>query len=243
MIVANKKMLADTKKTGTKKREKAGKDDILEYGAFDLFKVLDIDGDGRITRKEYNAGFDIIDTDRNGFLSKIEFGMASAAPFNLLDQDGNGQLSRKEFKAGFALFDIHGEGFITKEEFNGHLDLFKFLDDGGRISRDECCISRKEYNAGFDKIDADRKGFVTREEFGMSSAAPFNLLDQDGDGQICLKEWKAGGWVGGWVSGWVGGAGRWVDGCGWVICFRNVWRQGMQAVIFLETIQNISSRL
>jgi len=117
MIVANKKMLADTKKTGTKKREKAGKDDILEYGAFDLFKVLDIDGDGRITRKEYNAGFDIIDTDRNGFLSKIEFGMSSAAPFNLLDQDRDGQLSRKEFKLGFDLFDIHGEGFITKEEW------------------------------------------------------------------------------------------------------------------------------
>lgn len=132
MLVANKKILADTKKTGTKKREKTGKDDILEYGAFDLFKVLDIDGDGRITRKEYNAGFDIIDTDRNGFLSKNEFGMSSAAPFNLLDQDGNGQLSRKEFKAGFDLLDIHGEGFITKEEFNGHIDLFKFLDDEGR---------------------------------------------------------------------------------------------------------------
>jgi hypothetical protein len=55
-----------------------------------VFKMLDADGDGKITRKEFIAGFNILDTDNDGYITKDEFNCASRAAFDLLDKDGDG---------------------------------------------------------------------------------------------------------------------------------------------------------
>jgi hypothetical protein len=47
-------------------------------------------GDGKITREEYNAGFDTMDLNKNRTLSKEEF---TCAIFSMLGTDGNGTLS------------------------------------------------------------------------------------------------------------------------------------------------------
>ena len=56
------------------------------------------------------------------------------------------------------------------------MDTFTALD----ADRDDR-ITLKEYNAGFDILDADKNDLVTRKEFDMSSAAPFDVIDKDGD--------------------------------------------------------------
>ena len=50
----------------------------------------------------------------------------------------------------------------------------------------------KEYNDDFDILGKDRNGSLTRQKFGMSSGAPFNVLDKDGDNHLSRKEWEAG---------------------------------------------------
>ena len=65
--------------------------------------VLDSDGDGRITKHEYLLGFDLLDKDRNGFDTREEFGLASAAIFNFLDRNGNNRATKMEYTAGIPL--------------------------------------------------------------------------------------------------------------------------------------------
>ena len=55
-------------------------------------------GDGKLARDENNQGFDAIDADKDGFLTRNELG-ASAASLSLLDTDGDDKVSRKEFEA------------------------------------------------------------------------------------------------------------------------------------------------
>ena len=88
---------------------------------------IGIDGNGNIMQTEYNRGFDTLDKDHNGFLTRSEFGIASKLLFDLLDKDGDGKLSRKEYEAGFALMDIdrHSDCKIDKK-VESKRDLFAF---------------------------------------------------------------------------------------------------------------------
>ena len=115
-----------------------------------VFGLLDADGDGRITRKEYNAGFAMLDTNGDGFINREEFNCASGAPFAMLDKDGDGQISRAEWNAGFDCFDADKDGYITAKEFNAVAHpgcVFDALDRDG-----DGHITREEYNAGFDTM-------------------------------------------------------------------------------------------
>jgi hypothetical protein len=87
---------------------------------------IDIDGNGHIMQtEEYNRGFDILDKDHNGFLTRSEFGIASKLLFNLLDKDGDGKLSRKEYEADFALMDINRDsGCKIDKKVESKRDLF-----------------------------------------------------------------------------------------------------------------------
>ena len=60
---------------------------------------------------EYLSGFNLLDIDKDAFISRAEFGTECAAPFALLDKDGDGKLTKAEYEAGFKLFDIDGDGF------------------------------------------------------------------------------------------------------------------------------------
>jgi hypothetical protein len=88
-----------------------------------VFEMLDSDGDGRLTRLEYNMGFDILDKDQDGFLTRSEFGIASELYFDKLDKRGDGRLSREEYNGGFALIDTDCDGFISRTEFNEFIQL------------------------------------------------------------------------------------------------------------------------
>jgi Ca2+-binding EF-hand superfamily protein len=74
--------------------------------------------DGRITRAEYNSGFNIIDGDKDGKITKEEFGNVSHAIFDKIDLDGDGFLTREEWEAGFDMFDLDHDGYITRDELH-----------------------------------------------------------------------------------------------------------------------------
>jgi hypothetical protein len=84
-----------------------------------MFAMLDADSDGRITRPEYEKGFNVLDTNLDGFINREEFfNCACRAPFAKLDKDGDGLISREEWIAGFDFFDSDKDGHITAKEFS-----------------------------------------------------------------------------------------------------------------------------
>jgi len=105
----------------------------------------------------------MIDQNKDGFITEMEFSCVCCAPFKKLDKDGDGQLSREEWNAGYDIFDIDGDGKITKAEFmsmSGMGFVFEMLD-----SDNDGRITQKEYMAGFDILDADHDGFLTKKVF------------------------------------------------------------------------------
>ena len=97
-----------------------------------LFKALDTDGDGKISREEFIAGFDKLQAEL-----EPEAEAAAAATFAAVDADKSGKLDleelvsalaaagdaadRAEVEALFKRLDVNGDGAITMEEWRaGH---------------------------------------------------------------------------------------------------------------------------
>ncbi|HNQ76430.1 MAG TPA: EF-hand domain-containing protein [Pseudothauera hydrothermalis] len=98
-----------------------------------LFASADANGDGLVSKAEFiaarDARFDVLDTNRDGFLVRDE--MAAAAPglrgrmmlpvmFPQFDSNGDGKVSRQEFSAapapGFDMADANGDGMVSPAE-------------------------------------------------------------------------------------------------------------------------------
>ena len=66
---------------------------VQEFGvaSYAYFNLLDKDGDGKLSREEYKAGFALMDKDRDGMIDKREFNMSArpAFVFDVLDVDGD----------------------------------------------------------------------------------------------------------------------------------------------------------
>jgi Ca2+-binding EF-hand superfamily protein len=164
----------------------------LSAGKFS-FEKLDTNRDGQISFLQYKNGFDVLDKDKDGFISRREFGCACGAPFPQLDKDGDGKLSRAEYEAAFNMFDIDGDGYISKEMSAAVAPSFSLFDfDGQRFDTDgDGRISQSKHNNGFDLLDLNHDGFVSEMEFDCLYG-PFRLLDKDGDGMISRQEWDNG---------------------------------------------------
>ena len=70
-----------------------------------------------VTREEYEAAFRIMDKNKDGKLTKEEFNLSSAMPFEKLDLDGDGIITFDEYKKGFDMLDLDKDGKLTKAEF------------------------------------------------------------------------------------------------------------------------------
>jgi len=89
-----------------------------------VFKILDANGDGSISRSELRlrkySVFFMKDGNRDGKLSSDEVAGLPVATFKSLDTDGNGKISVDEYGDArllqFESIDANGDGRVTLEE-------------------------------------------------------------------------------------------------------------------------------
>jgi hypothetical protein len=126
------------------------------------FARLDTDGDGRVgpveadADSQFDAQFDDMDSDDDGFVSTAEFSaFGKAAPptaqgaehaaghsavatgetFGGLDKDKDGRVSSTEasvdtnFDAGFAAMDANGDGFVSDSEYRAQAKTTGKMED------------------------------------------------------------------------------------------------------------------
>jgi Ca2+-binding EF-hand superfamily protein len=121
---------------------------FAEHSTDAMFKSMDTDGDGRISRAEHAAGakktFDKMDANHDGIVTAAEMdashdmktdkpekkGMSSADKIKALDANGDGKLSRAEHEAGsdamFTKMDANNDGFLSPAECTaGHDGMMK----------------------------------------------------------------------------------------------------------------------
>jgi hypothetical protein len=101
----------DLNKDGTLSRE--------EFNST-ISSILDKDGDGLLSREDYEAGFDRLDFDGDGYISKDKFSRAVAPRFSFdaLDADGDGETTAAEYRKGTDTIDQKRDGFNTELQFN-----------------------------------------------------------------------------------------------------------------------------
>jgi Ca2+-binding EF-hand superfamily protein len=177
------------------------------YGAF---KMMDRDGDGKVTVKELvafyeqisefqaraSAGcvalvcieegrglFDLLDTDHDGRLSVHEMRQAPKL-LDRLDKDGKGYISRADVPRTYQLIVRRGAaggiGYSNIGTFGGM----------GDVAVEAMLPSAPEPKAGpawFRMMDRNADGFVSRREF-LGSEELFDKIDTDGDGLISALE-------------------------------------------------------
>uniref|UniRef100_A0A7S2I9M3 EF-hand domain-containing protein n=1 Tax=Haptolina brevifila TaxID=156173 RepID=A0A7S2I9M3_9EUKA len=152
-----------------------------------LFASIDVDGDGRVSGKEWGQA-----VTRNAPIMSHYFGGLTAAEigraFRRLDVDKSGDLSWDEFEAGVA-----------------YLDAATRLDHA--LSTEE---GRRELRTLFDTIDSDGNGRISAKEWGQSVTRnadlmakyfggasleaigkTFRRLDVDGSGDLSWDEFVA----------------------------------------------------
>jgi Ca2+-binding EF-hand superfamily protein len=111
------------------------------------FKLMDTNGDGKISRAEHAAGakkmFTQCDANRDGIVTAAEMDAAMAAKgekparddkssvekIQVIDQNGDGRLTAAEHEAGtetmFGKMDKDGDGFLSKAECDEGMKLMK----------------------------------------------------------------------------------------------------------------------
>jgi Ca2+-binding EF-hand superfamily protein len=173
-----------------------------------MFKILDRDGDGKLTEKKLNAYFD--------YLQELEKRVAAGSMtltvsdrsrglFDLLDTNRDGRLSVREMRQAPKLlkqFDRDNKGYITRADLprtyrlelrhgafnlgdNGGLAAFMQLYSGAYQNQEP--VGELKGPLWFRKMDRNRDGDVSRKEW-LYSEELFKKIDTDGDGLISLEE-------------------------------------------------------
>jgi hypothetical protein len=176
------------------------------------FSNLDINGDGWITRNEWNmtiAAFDRLDTNRDNRISNFEFqndstGVSQSPAGRVPYPTGSSQYPN----VPFVTVDINRDGWITRSESGMTTAEFNRLDTNGdnRLSRYEFDAMSPDtgnspiMNASFQNIDRNRDGWLTRTEWQWDDAT-FRRADTNNDSRISRFEFDAAAEMGNYTSG------------------------------------------
>jgi Ca2+-binding EF-hand superfamily protein len=192
----------------------AGKDHILEKDLngpnavqFQFVRVIfegaDRDGDGKLTKAEFDAYFDLQEGFRNlgiGLIPSIQ----TPSLFQLLDENRDGRLGVRELRTAWnrlIVLEEPGAEVITKNIIQPAVNI--------RLSRamDRYYVNQPVIQLGlngnpnqvivpskgplwFRKMDRNADGDVSRSEY-IGTKAEFDAIDADGDGLISLEEAEA----------------------------------------------------
>lgn len=112
-------------------------------------------------------GFNDLDKDRDGSLSRAEAGANPEIRFNDMDRNNDGKVTRTEYLRVMA------------------------AKDAGTVKRKVSGADRK--NPGFNDLDKDKDGALSRSEAGGNPelAKKFKEVDKDGDGKLTRSEYLA----------------------------------------------------
>jgi Ca2+-binding EF-hand superfamily protein len=106
-------------------------------------------------------GFDAIDADGSGAITRQEIEAAARARFGTLDADGDGLASRAELLEGAQdQAERRVERMLRRLDSNGD----------GALSADELA-ARRDPGRMFDRMDADSDGSISRAEFDAARKA------------------------------------------------------------------------
>jgi Ca2+-binding EF-hand superfamily protein len=99
-----------------------------------LLERWDADGDGQLSREEFQGPdqvFDVLDADGDGVITQEEHAQAqqrrgqrpdpATSLIQMMDEDGDGRVSQVEWMAFFAGADADGDGFMTLDELTGQM--------------------------------------------------------------------------------------------------------------------------
>jgi hypothetical protein len=156
------------------------------------FQNMDRNGDGVITRQEWNpnrGSFDAQDWNGDGVLSGEE-----VQPGAQRGRRGE-EIDNRDDR--FATLDTNGNGRIERREWQGSPDAFSWLDRNGDnvLSRAEVVGQESEGSGRFDSfsnLDTNRDGAIRPDEWRWSNRL-FNQYDTDGDGFLTRREFAMGG--------------------------------------------------
>lgn len=164
------------------------------------FKAMEKNGDGFISREEFNASgaraFEHLDTDRDGRIS-------AADPEPKREQKNTSATEKDQPKprrqvlnmpsthtrAGtLEIYDADADGVVTREEFDrvrGESFTLTDVNGDGRIDAEEYLLEFE------DRLD--RRISKTRDSASKQSVIRFKAIDTDEDGRISAEEYAASG--------------------------------------------------
>lgn len=167
-----------------------------------IFEAADRDGDGKLTKAEFDAYFDLQDSFRNLSLT-LTPGVQTPSLFQLLDENRDGRLSVRELRTAWtrlqALESPNAE-IVTKNIIQPSVNLrlsrsfdrffvnqAVFINDRNNMNR--VPIPQKG-PLWFRKMDRNGDGDVSRTEF-IGTKEEFDAIDTDHDDLISLEEAEA----------------------------------------------------
>jgi hypothetical protein len=164
------------------------------------FEAADTDADGKLTKAEFDAYYDLQDSFRNTGLA-ITPAVQTPSLFQLLDENRDGRLSVRELRTSWPRLrslEPGGGDALTKAAILPSVSL--------RLSRmqDRSAFYQQQYPyqspsqarvpdkgpVWFRKMDRNADGDVSRAEF-LGTKAEFEAIDTDRDGLIGLEESEA----------------------------------------------------
>ena len=166
-----------------------------------LFEPADRDGDGKLTKAEFDAYFDLQDSFRNLGLS-LTPAVQTPSLFQLLDENRDGRLSVRELRTAWnrlVVLEESGSDVVTKSVIQPSvtLRLSRAFDRNfnnvqppqplGMYGDPNRVVVPSRGPMWFRKMDRNADGDQSRSEY-LGSKAEFDAIDVDADDLISLEE-------------------------------------------------------
>lgn len=167
-----------------------------------MFDAADADGDGKLTKAEFDAYFDLQESFRAVSLA-VTPTVQTPTLFQLLDANRDGRLSVREFRTAWdrlIALEPPGSEAITRAAIQPTASI-RLMQNLDRISGNQVQFQVQFDNPNqipvpqkgplwFRKMDRNGDGDVSRSEF-LGTKEEFDAIDTDHDGLISLEEAEA----------------------------------------------------